>query len=312
MFNELQKRKVPVKMVMGPWNHAELGAGLPGAGIPYSMDELRLRFWDRYLRGERNGLEKAPDALFYSLLEDRWRGSSSFPVAGTDFREVFLDAPATLGQPGTLSLTPPTANGADALPWHPASGACSQSSENALAGAVVLGPCTENEVVNDQTGLIYDLPAADVDRRIAGPIAAHLFASTTRNEAFVDVRVSAVAPDGTVKALSDGNGTLSLRALDPQHTDADENGLIYRPYHPSTKESEQAVEPGVVYEWWIAVAPIAARIPAGYRLRVTVQPSDAFQAMLTVPRLANTAGGVYTIHHGTGQPASVVVPFQQD
>ena len=50
LFRERQRRNVPVKLVMNPWYHTSPGKGLPAQGVPV-LDELQLRWFDRYVRG---------------------------------------------------------------------------------------------------------------------------------------------------------------------------------------------------------------------------------------------------------------------
>jgi predicted acyl esterase len=165
-----------------------------------------------------------------------------------------------------------------------------------------------DEALNSATGLAYDLPPVDRDRHLAGPVAARLFVSTSKTDAFLNVRLQTVAPDGVVTALTDGNDTLSFRALDEARTRR-VGGLVVRPFHPYTSDSVETIEPGAVYEWWIEVHPVAARIPAGHVLRVTIQPSDAAQAVPVGERGVGLAGAVVSIHHDAERPSAIVVPF---
>lgn len=309
MFEELQARRVPVKLVMGPWTHADFGAGLPSAdgAIPYSFEDLLLRWFDHHLAGRPDPSLRQFGPVIYNVLnEDRWRSAPSWPPP-VEVRRLGLAGPATPGRPGTLGGTP-RAEGADALVWHPASGACSRSSQQALIGIPPDNPCTDDGRLNSETGLGYELPASGSPRRITGPIAARLFVSTTKTDAFLNVRLETVAPDGTVTALTDGNDTLSFRALDRGRSRVLQ-GSIVRPFHPYTERSVQQIEPGRVYEWWIEIAPVAAVVPAGHLLRLTVQPSDAAQAIPAGERGVGAAGAVVRIHTGPANPSAVVVPF---
>ena len=315
MYEELDKRGVPVQLLMGPWFHTGFGADLPtppSGGLPYTLDQLALRWFDRWVLGRA---DRAPDPMapvtYHRLAEGRYQRTTSWPPADVHYRRVYLGGPAAPGAPGSLSERAPTgASSADALPWHPASGACARSSRQAALGLIPETPCDSDGAANDLTGLAYDLPAAKVERHFAGPIAARLFVSTTRSDAFVDVRVELVAPDGSVVALTDGVDTLSFRALDKQRSLV-RDGMVVRPFHPYTRSSVQAIESGTVYEWSIEILPTAASIPAGHRLRVTIQPSDAGQAVMVGERAAAMPANVLQLHHGAEHPSSIAVPWQK-
>lgn len=81
------------------------------------------------------------------------------------------------------------------------------------------------------------------------------------------------------------------------------------PFHPYTEESVEDVTPDRVYEWWVEIRPAAVRIPAGHRLRLSIQPSDTVRFLPTGQRLSDQAGGVLRVHHGVDHPSSVVLPI---
>lgn len=311
MFEELHSRGVPVKLVVGPWTHGDTGTSLPAKGLRYSLDELFLRWLDRWVAGRPDpGLNSFGPVVYNILNESRFATAAAWPPPSTSYRRLFLSGPAYPGRPGALSTRTPGENqGADMLPWQPVSGACSQSARQAALGAPPPSPCTTNGAANDMTGLAYDFPAGKKPLRLVGNIAAHLYVSTTRNDTFLNVRVESVAPDGTATALTDGNDTLSFRKLDRTRTTA-ADGLITRPFHPYTRESVEDIESGRIYDWWIEVLPVAAVIPAGHILRVTIQPSDAGQAIMIGERGGRLAGGVTSVHQDRAHPSAIVVPFQ--
>jgi putative CocE/NonD family hydrolase len=53
LYEALRRRGVPARLVIGPWNHLQgaVGAGLPAPGLPVTLDQMALRWFDRHLRG---------------------------------------------------------------------------------------------------------------------------------------------------------------------------------------------------------------------------------------------------------------------
>jgi predicted acyl esterase len=49
----------------------------------------------------------------------------------------------------------------------------------------------------------------------------------------------------------------------------------------------------------------------GHRLRVTVQAFDTPHLTAPLPQLADSAGGVITIHHSATRPSRIVLPVRQ-
>ncbi|MET0984546.1 MAG: hypothetical protein ABW034_03975 [Steroidobacteraceae bacterium] len=61
------------QILMGPWTHG---------GIPNDLlGQPRLRWFDRWLKGIDNGVEKTDKPLHFNLLgTDRWVDASAWPL----------------------------------------------------------------------------------------------------------------------------------------------------------------------------------------------------------------------------------------
>lgn len=308
MFQGLQRRKVPVKMLMGAWYHTTPGDGLPVGGLR-TLDELQLRWFDRWVRGDADPALARFGPVFYERIGDgTWHTAPTWPLPGVTHRKAYLGGSSSPGVAGTLSGAPPATAEPDVLPWHPLSGACTRSTYIGTFGLVPATPCETDDRANDLTGLTYDLPAHDESVDLVGPVSARLFVSTTRADAFVTIRVESIDPaTGAAEELTAGWDSLSFRALDDaRSTKVGQDYVI--PFHPYTRESVRAVEPGKIYEWWIEIRPIAARIPAGHTLRVSIQPSDSVRFLPTARRTADAAGGLLRLHHDLANPSAILLP----
>ena len=300
LFNELRRRDVEVKMLMGPWYHTNPGEGLPAAGVP-SLQELQLRWFDRHVRGAADPeLDALAPVTYTRVGQEGFRSARTWPVPGVDYQRLSLS--------GGGALTRGAGSGApDVLPWTQASGACSRSTYIGTFGLAPTTPCATDNSLNDRTGLTYDLPV-EQDLDLTGPMSAHLFVSTSRSDAFVTLHVEDVDPaTGAASELTSGWDTLSFRALDPKRTTKlGKAGIL--PFHPYTRSSVQQLTPGEVYEWWVEIRPIAARIPAGHLLRLSIQTSDTVRFLPTAPRLADSVGSVLTVHHDAANRSGLVIP----
>ena len=45
------------------------------------MSAERLRFFDRYLKGIDNGIDREPPVLIYNMMGDGWRQEQEWPLA---------------------------------------------------------------------------------------------------------------------------------------------------------------------------------------------------------------------------------------
>jgi putative CocE/NonD family hydrolase len=306
LFQHLQQDGVPTKLLMGPWYHITAGQGLPADGVP-SLDALSLRWFDHYLRKAPDAaLDHSPDVVYYENGEGHYHTAPSWPPPSTHYRQEFLSGPSMPGSPGTLESSAPSSQGADVLPWQPASGACSRTAVQWSAGAGAGSPCETDNEMNDATGLTYDMKVPE-DLHLQGPLSARLFVGTNGHDSQLTVRVEDVDPNGRATQLSAGWNVLSLRALDRSKSEK-VGGLIVRPYHPFTKASVLPVKDGKVYEVYVEVFPTAGDILKGHSLRLSIQPSDAPHLTPPVPQAETEAGGVLSLYHSAKYPSELILP----
>jgi len=311
LFQRLQAQGTPVRLLMGPWTHVGSGImnGLPTAGEPCTLSELELRWQDHWVKGLGNDLSDIQPVTYKPINDSDFSTAPSWPPAAPAYRALFASGRSLPGVPGSLSPTAPGKhqNPAKLLQQTP-SGMCSKSTTQWTAGGGEGGFCDTDNETNDPTGAAYDLPLPN-GARIAGPIAAHLWLSTTATDAFVTVRLEDVDSTGRSHQLSAGWNVLSMRALDDAKSEK-VGGFYVRPYHPFTRASALGVNAGTIYDLWVEIFPVAATIPAGDSLRLAVQTSDVPHLSAPLPQLQRMAGGVLSVYHDADHPSMIVVPFQ--
>ena len=204
---------------------------------------LQKRFFDYFLKGEKNGWDQQPPVQFQvrhpgeKFVE---RYENEWPLARTQWTKFFLE-------PGGRSLQ-----------------------REAPAAETSIAYATTGD------GVTFYTPPLDEPLEITGPVACKLFLSSATNDADVFVVLRVFDPDGkevTFQGALDprtpvGQGWLraSHRKLDPQLTKP------YRPYH--THDEIQPLAPGEVYELDIEIWPTCIVVPHGYRVALTVRGKD--------------------------------------
>ena len=307
LYQRLRANGVPVKLLMGPWYHTTAGNGLPADGVP-SLDKLATLWFDHYMKGiDDPAFDKVANVTYFSNGDGHYHEASDWPPPGTHYRELFLSGPALPGDSGELHTYRTGKQEADFMPWQPASGACSRSTVQWTAGEGEGSPCETHNEANDATGLSYDMKL-DHDLKVTGALSAHLFVGTKGTDGLVTARVEDVAPDGTATQLTAGWNVLSLRALDRGKSDISQNGLVVRPYHPFTEDSQLPVENGKVMELYVEIFPTAGLLKKGHSLRLSITPSDAPHLSAPIPQTAASAGGVLWVFHDAKHPSSLIVP----
>ncbi|HEY0948864.1 CocE/NonD family hydrolase [Nocardioides sp.] len=312
LFENLQHRDVPVKMIIGPWNHLEgsSAADIDRAGYG-TLSELQLRWFDRYVRGVPDPTLDSDIApiTYYEQGSGRWTHAREW-MGDQHAESLRLSGSATAGG-GAGGLTQGAATAGDSVvPPVPVSGLCTRSTAQWMAGlpSTVLDglPCWEDNALNDASGVVFQTEPLTSALRLRGPINARLYTSSPSGDGMLSVSVSDVAPDGTVSRLTGGWQVISHRALDRSRTRR-LDGRIIQPYHPFTRTAKQPLAPGQVAPVDVEVFPTAARIAPGHRLRIAIQAFDVPHLLPTAPDLPSTLVPL-TIHASDRYPSVLTIP----
>jgi putative CocE/NonD family hydrolase len=303
MLYERLRRRVNARLLMGPWTHlgGSTGAGLPRDGVP-SLDSIALRWFDHYLKDVDTRLGDIPPVTQYAYGADRYEPQPDWPDPRLTPARRYLRAGGVLGADAPKGGEPP-----ETFVQHPVSGVCTQSTSQWTAGATEPIPCTTDDRLNEPLGVTYTTARLTSDLRLAGPVLANLWVSTTASDAVVNARVTDVAPDGTSTELSGGWLAASFRKVDTARSRM-VKGQMLQPFHPFTRTSVLPVTAGEPMELAVEVFPLNAVIKKGHSLRLFVGPSDFPHALPPAPQSANLAGGVVSLLHDARHPSYVALP----
>ncbi len=257
--------------------------------LPESV-ALQRKFFDRYLKGLDNGWEKEPrvDVAVRAANDTVKRRvlDTTWPLSGTAWTRIYLDA-----------------------------------RDKSLRGEA---PAEAAEISYPAIGegITFDMPSADREIELAGPMKAKLFVSSSTDDMDIFATVRAFDPKGgevtffsavEPKApVSQGWLRVSHRKLDPRRS------TEHQPYH--THDELQMLTPGAVYEVDVEIWPASLALPPGYRLSLTLQGKDFERPGVTgeskgsgfvthddpIERPAPRYTGTHTLYTG-GQRASYLL-----
>ncbi len=315
LYENLQKRGVPTKIIIGPWDHLQgsSGAEVGKAGLG-SISELQLRWFDHYVKGMADPTldSSIPSMTYYEQGTGAWKHANSWVSPDHTSQSWKLSgSAATLGGAGALTTGAVTDGTSKLLPI-PVAGLCSRSLNQWTAGLpniapfTDVNPCLSNNALNDKAGIVFDSAPLTKAATIQGPINAHLYVSSTSGDGMLSVAVEDVAPDGTVSRLTGGWQVISLRQLTTSKSRYLDGKLI-QPYHPYTEASKQKLAEGQVAPVDVEVFPTAAKIQIGHRLRIAIQSFDV-PHLLPNLTLAADSFGTTTVHNSTQYPSELTLP----
>ena len=244
-----------------------------------TLQAIRLEWFDTWLKDAPTGMADTSTPLhLFENGANSWVDSAAWPLS-SDARTYYLGD-------GSLTSGKPSGQGNDTLTWSTATAADTLTYTTA--------PLTRAALLN-------------------GPTDVTLYARSTTPETELSAELSIVAPDGTVTKQADGILLGSQRAVDTQESWYGENGTLLKPSHPFTQASQRPVTPGQTTRYDISLLSNFTRIPAGYRIRISIDsqpPADFhFPVAPTPQESANLTGGVYTIERSPQAASFVNLPL---
>jgi putative CocE/NonD family hydrolase len=305
------KDHTTAKLLIGPWEHLDgsSGAGLPADGVP-ALSNIRLAWFDQYLKGMDSGAGDYPPVTQYYTGEERYVTAADWPHPQAKADTFFLH-----GQPGaplfgSISPNAPVANKQTSLLQTPVNGLCSASASQWTAGVLgmILPPCTAQDNVANLLEAVYTSEPLEEDMVINGPITGQIWASTTALDTNVTVRVSVVGENGIARPLTHGIQMASMSAFNASKSRF-MNGKLVQPWHPYTEASQRTITPLQPFRADVEVFPTSARIKAGEKLRISVGSSDLPHGLSPIPDLLTSLLGVMTIYSGPAMPSRVNLPL---
>ncbi len=293
-------------LFMSPHYHITAG--------PEKEDPTFYEEWfAHWLLKANNGIQRKPKVNLYPINGTHWESFKRFPLPGTSYQRLYLNGESSGSAPlsvhdGSLASAPPPTEGGDTEPLLPASSPCSRLTAQWTAGAAMVPVCDENNNTVEATSLTYSTAPLASNTEITGLTTANLWAKLSTTDATLVAILSEVEPDGVSTQLTAGYLQASQRAVNPELSTYGPKHLMIRPWHPFTKESQQAVTPNEATEYKIEIYPTSAIIKAGNRLRLTVSTADTVsQPPLGV--LGQEAGGTITLLHGPHDDSNLLLPF---
>src|SRR5688572_6029653 len=290
----LSKRKRgPVRLIMGPWTHGDRQLTYVGDvdfGRAATLDgnvatdflTLRARWFDRWLKGERNGVDGEPPVRIFVMgggsgrknaagrLDHggRWRSERDWPIPDTRWTPYYLQ------RDGSVSVV--RSSSTDAFreyrfdPRHPVPtiGGTVTSGQPVMVGGAFdqregprfFGSTEPYRALADRPDvLVFETPPLEADLEVTGPISANLWISsdcpdTDFTMKLVDVYPpNADYPDGFAMNVADG---------------------ILRVRYRDSWERPSMMTPGTAYPIRVTAFPTSNLFARGHRIRLDISSSN--------------------------------------
>ncbi len=327
-YEALSKVKsAPHRLMIGPWGHGGQGSNVSGE-VEFTRDAainlaaLRLRWYDRWLRGEKNGVDAEAPVWIYVMGtgDDRrspkgklqhggsWRAEREWPLSRAKSKTLFL-------QPGgELSIDPlPRKNNSTTFtfdPKHPVptiGGNISSSAGLMSSGGWDQRPREDTHAAGNSLPLserrdvlVFRTAPLPEDLEVTGTVEVRLWVSSTAPETdFTAKLIDEIPPNPDYPLGFDLNiGDSIIRTRYRHGNEA--------PAPPLQRNTPEQVA--------IILYPTSNVFKKGHRLRVDISSSNYPRfdvnpntgAPLGDYRVMRTAEN--TVHHDATHPSQVILP----
>ncbi len=329
-----RRKRSPVRLIMGPWTHGDRqltyvgdvdfgAAATLDANVAPDFLTLRLRWFDRWLKEEKDGVEAEPKVRVFVMgggsgrknaagrLDHggRWRAETDWPLPDTRWTPYYF------GANGALSAASPT----EKQRWReyqfdprqpvPTIGGSVTSGQPVMVGgafdqresARFFGSREPYRALADRPDvLVFQTPPLDDDVEVTGPISVILWISSNCPDTDFTAKlidVHAANPDyprGFAMNLTDG---------------------ILRARYRDSWERPALMQSGAIYRVRVDAFPTSNLFLRGHRIRVDISSSN-FPHFDVNPNTGEPEARATTMRVATnrvyldrGHPSHVVLPI---
>jgi putative CocE/NonD family hydrolase len=323
-------KKSPQRLIVGPWTHGQQTKNFAGEiefppDAALDFNEWRLRWFDRWVRGVENGVEKEGPVRIFVMgggsgrksKDGRlqhggtWREEKAFPLDRTKFTPYYLRGSGKLSHvlpaDGTTEPASTTFHFDPNNPVPTIGGNLSSFSGIAEPGGFdqrcrkdTLFAKDELPLSQRRDVLVFQTDPLKEDVEVTGPVEVKLFVSS-----------SAVDTDFTAKLID----VYPPNPDYPLGFDLNIGDSIVRMRYRASLAKPELMKPGEVYQATIRLYPTSNVFAKGHRIRVDISSSN-FPRFDVNPNTGDllqqhrrTIGADNTVYHMGERSSHIVLPI---
>jgi hypothetical protein len=268
VVNRFMNWSNPEISVIGPWSHGGgnhtspfLAPDTPTVPPTAVQNEQAACFFDQYLRDKPNGMS-GKVLIYYTLGEEKWKKTTTWPIPGTTARRYYLAAD------GRLSPDRPAQAARDdyRVDFDVSTGTRNRWYTQ-LGGQDVV---YDERSGQDARMLTYTSAPLDRDVEVTGQGLVTLNVRSTATDGNFFVYLEDVSPEGKSTYVTEG----MLRAL---HRKLSTEPPPYRttyPYRSYRRKDGQPLVPGQLTTLTFQLIPTSVLFKAGHRIRIAIAGAD--------------------------------------
>jgi hypothetical protein len=285
------------RIIIGPWGHGDYSSRFGkidfgrDAALYLGGQPLQLRWFDYWLKGMANGVDKDALVKMFVMGDNQWRDERSWPLQRAKERVLFIASQGHANTPsgdGILVDTKPEHLATDKYVYDP------RDPVPTPFGARMPVPADQRPLANRKDILAYQTEPIQERIEVTGNPVVELYAASSAPDTDWFVKLIDVAPDGLARDAA--------------------SGLVRARYRHGFDKAE-LITPGEVVKYTIRMGPTSNAFLPGHRLRLDITSSD----FPNYDRNHNTAANQnadatlavanQTVYHGGPQATRIILPW---
>ncbi len=255
-YQILKAKRVPQKLVVGPWTHGGFG---PSHVVDFQL--TTLAWFDHFLKGVDNGIDREPPVTVFVMRDNRWRAEEDWPIARTVPTRFYLSSA------GNLTPTAPTSE-PELTPrrftYHPWVGSAAGPYGTWFDADYTDFLVQPDQRVDEAESLTFTTEALTEDTEVTGMAEITFFATSSAANTDFTIKLSDVLLDGKSELVTRGWINSSYRESN------------VNPRRPTDWKvvAPTPIMAGKVYRYQVTLQNISYQFKRGHRIRVTLASSD--------------------------------------
>ncbi|CAH0196782.1 Cocaine esterase [Peribacillus sp. Bi96] len=206
------------KLIVGPWGHGHFSSiqgersfGVHASGewmnLEEDMTNLHIRWFDHWLKGVSNGIEKEPPVKIFVMGINEWRNEMEWPLERTEYTSYYLHSMGkanTKTGDGCLRKGMQAEDTADSYIYDPKKPVPTKGGATLFSGPLTMGPYDQSVIEKRNDVLVYTSDPLQEALEVTGPVKVKLFASTDAVDTDFTAKLVDESPDGTAIILTEG------------------------------------------------------------------------------------------------------------
>jgi len=244
------------RIIIGPWSHGGSGRRRVGAfdfgpDASLDVDGLQIRWFDHWLKGKQNAIDKDPPVRIFVMGDNTWRDEQHWPLQRAEKKILFVTSDGhanTASGDGELVRQKSEQTSTDQYLYDPNDPVATLPDPGRR-----LFPADQRPLADRKDILVYQTEPLAERVEVTGNPVVELYASSSAPDTDWFVRLIDAVPDGPARNVSMG---------------------VVRARYRDGFNSPKLLKPGEMVKYTIRMNPTSNAFLPGHRIRLDITSSD--------------------------------------